>query len=384
MKTIYLHVGLHKTASTALQGFFNSNRKVLLDAGIYYPETGKTRHGMHHHLPWALFVPHHPNFSPQADFRKLLNQLKEEIHPYSRILISSEVFSENIDRAQSVLFKEICDEVKIVIYLRRQDLYIESTYSHAVNHQQMPTPFSNFNFHGGFNLDYQQTVDQWANLFGKENIIVRIYEKGQFTGGSIFSDFLSIMGLPLSPELTLSPRKANTSLPRDLIEFKRLCNQLKLNNSINHSLVKLPEILSRKTSNNPYRYIPPNQRKELLEKYAASNAYIARKFLSRTNGTLFYAPLFTEEWKPYPGLTDEKILKILTFLQKDSPTVFNELCSLIRLGSQSDENIKQKAAVVLGRGINHLLPDKHFSLHVYFKNSIKSISRWVNHLKSKA
>ena len=38
MKTCYIHVGFHKTASTSFQQFCGSNRNLLEQSGLYYPK----------------------------------------------------------------------------------------------------------------------------------------------------------------------------------------------------------------------------------------------------------------------------------------------------------------------------------------------------------
>ena len=37
MKTLYLHIGTHKTGSTAIQHFFKVNKEVLKTMGYTYP-----------------------------------------------------------------------------------------------------------------------------------------------------------------------------------------------------------------------------------------------------------------------------------------------------------------------------------------------------------
>ena len=42
-KTLYLHIGMGKTGTTALQVFFSGNRKAMEKQGIAYPSLGKSK-----------------------------------------------------------------------------------------------------------------------------------------------------------------------------------------------------------------------------------------------------------------------------------------------------------------------------------------------------
>ncbi|MFM8329186.1 MAG: hypothetical protein ACKN80_02965, partial [Actinomycetales bacterium] len=51
MKKLIIHVGFHKSGTTALQESFHLNRKELEKHGVSYPEFG---HKAHHRLAWSL------------------------------------------------------------------------------------------------------------------------------------------------------------------------------------------------------------------------------------------------------------------------------------------------------------------------------------------
>jgi hypothetical protein len=58
--------------------------------------------------------------------------------------------------------------------------------------------------------------------------------------------------------------------------------------------------------------LSPQQRRDIISPFEESNAKVAREYLGRSDGRLFYAPLpdLQEPWKPYEGLTMEKIVPI--------------------------------------------------------------------------
>ena len=72
--------------------------------------------------------------------------------------------------------------VKIIFYVRRQDDRIESNYNQAVKEISYRSPHTFTQFLGnGYKsiLDYYQVLLPWSDAFGRENIIVRCYEKEQ-------------------------------------------------------------------------------------------------------------------------------------------------------------------------------------------------------------
>ena len=63
MKTVYLHIGTHRTGSTSIQRFLANVEEALAKRGVIYPKTGRpdtdwsNRYG-HHLLHWSLVGKH--------------------------------------------------------------------------------------------------------------------------------------------------------------------------------------------------------------------------------------------------------------------------------------------------------------------------------------
>ncbi len=88
-KKLYLHIGMGKTGTTALQHFFWENRKALASRDICYPNLGVQSEAHH------LLSPHIPRFlEDQWKFRAVdewapkLSKSRE-----SRLLLSSELMA---------------------------------------------------------------------------------------------------------------------------------------------------------------------------------------------------------------------------------------------------------------------------------------------------
>ena len=197
---LYLHAGLHKTGTTALQQSLERNAGLLRDAGLLYPSIGKPADlSGHHNLAWEL--------ARDRRFRHGFGTWAEaaaEIAAHGGdAVISSEDF-------ESVLEEPICfnalrqdsplqgHELVIVLYLREQKSYLNSLYLELTKHgltDEFLRVAASVCESGQFRLnewtfyfDYDRLLRQLAR-WGGARIIVRNYHA--LVGGSTITDFLS-------------------------------------------------------------------------------------------------------------------------------------------------------------------------------------------------
>lgn len=217
MKDIYLHVGYHKTGTTAIQNFMFKNRNLVLSNGILYPKVGLSGAG-HSKLAnvfkgdeWGkvvkLLSPRGCDTSkdiyalePGENEKSLYSALKYEIEKSeaSKVVLSSECFLEWID---PWLIKEalndISSSVKVIFYLREPKEWIESVYYQLVKDRY-------FRYSGRIEdlpqwemLDYDSVLTRWATVFGSDNLIVRQYESTKSLEHGVISDFMNIIDMPV-------------------------------------------------------------------------------------------------------------------------------------------------------------------------------------------
>ena len=131
MATAYLHIGSHKTGTSALQSFIGRHRDWLGEHGLYVPKSGQVTNGAHHQLARALSgLPAPPVFSTIAD------QFSQEMQTCGGqdLLISSESFSMLL-RSHEVLdtivrnFSVLGYSITIIYYLRNMPQYYNSAYA---------------------------------------------------------------------------------------------------------------------------------------------------------------------------------------------------------------------------------------------------------------
>ena len=236
MKVI-LHIGCEKTGTTTLQRFMQLNRSLLQKRGICYPlSPGEANHTklavaaisetkLKTFLP-LLFEVRTPK--ELENFRAdLTAALKREANGSDTLILSSEhcsstlVDESEIRRLRDML-SEIGRDIRVVVYLRRQDDFLASNYSTqirlgAVHKLQFPAAR-----HVIDRYDYRPLLERWNAIFG--DLIVRIYDRRRLVDGDIISDFLDACGVARRPEFVVPPNE-NVALGRDQIEFLRRLNK---------------------------------------------------------------------------------------------------------------------------------------------------------------
>lgn len=340
IENVIFHIGSPKTGTSIIQSHLAQNRVPLRDKGYFYPITISADPSIYrtfesHHLltySWAGLAPY-SRFDTEAfwgrveetaDIYKLHTLLLSAENTYwlPRQLVGQEKPEPNIYWAEKKKYIERIHkdlkkfETKIVLYLRRQDRWIESWYNQQIkNGNHLTTNIMEFADHNHYLLDYESMLNAWSSVFGKENIVVRPYEKQQLTGG-LLEDFLQVTKIGTSSEFPLiSKGRHNAQLTRDAVEFINICNGLPLDPEDKYWL----RILVRKITNqfdsqlaySNQDFLSPDNRKKLLQKYAAMNERIAVDFVGKENGVLFEEPEELSGHVPYSGLSNTYLLQML-------------------------------------------------------------------------
>ncbi len=217
-------------------------------------------------------------------------------------------------------------EVRIVVYLRRQDhllavhygQFIKGSDSHDIDFDEFATAFAP-------RLDSHRILTAWSSAFGADRIRVCPYERAALPGG-IVPDFVKhILQLPYPAgwaEPNPDAESINRSLTRDFIEFIRILNRQA---RASQPVFAREDILETALHADPtarqeaaiVSWLSPRAHRELLATHAAGNAAIARQFLTNATAHFFAepAPAGDEHWKPYPGLTPDRAKAISQAIQ---------------------------------------------------------------------
>jgi hypothetical protein len=223
------------------------------------------------------------------------------------VILSAEYLAnyapKNIERLRHVF--GAYDNIRIIAYLRRQDERVRSAYSERAKLGAAQT-ISEVLLEKRPSLRYYDLLDPWAEVFGDENVVVRPFEKAQWEGEDLITDFLWTVGLERSADF--GPTfDTNRSLVRDQIEFLYECNR---NPGIPFRWATNPMVdyaqRHRDPDPHPYHVLSPRQRHELLADFDPQNRRVSHRFLGGRR--LFSEPLpqIGEPWEPYPGLSEDR------------------------------------------------------------------------------
>lgn len=359
MRTLYLHIGMPKTGTTAIQHFFAFNADALYSRGVYYPylfNGGSRKHSNHYALSLSLLKKHShltvKEVRRAAPLVEIAGKLRDELAGLSEnedALISAESLSQHTHNQAALedlasLLKPMAQSVKVIIYLRRQDIAFQSWWAEELKRFTDPKRCGSPDSLDALPVlrdGYDTLCDAWGQVFGKENLIVRAYERGQFPNGDVVDDFLSIFNLKKSDGFQIPPKGVNYSMPRDFIEFKRLMNTA-CDRCSSESRYFFPEIcyagMSAKGKGEAKLFSPAECLK-MLERFDAGNERVAREYMGREDGILFHdkRPAPSDPWIPYPGLSEEACLSVFQALNTYVPYKAVWVTGLIARGLQSSD-----------------------------------------------
>ncbi len=209
---IVLHIGTDETGSTAIQKLISINRQVFEKKGWLYPK----KIGENGHRQWKLYDKLKKN---EFD---ILEELKKEVEEsgLSNVLLSYEEYykleEEQIAKLLALLGSLNKGEVKILIYLRRQDDMQESSILQSMKTgKRKELELSDIALNPAF--DYYSIIKKWEKFIKKENIIIRPYGKEFLPNTySLYEDFFyHSMGIDyneIKEDLITSDKDPNPSL----------------------------------------------------------------------------------------------------------------------------------------------------------------------------
>jgi hypothetical protein len=266
-----LHIGIHRTGTTGLQRALAANRDALIAQGASYPFKGAN----HQRFAWEL---HRDKMSGRELAKKLSRQASEP-----HIILSAEDFCIHRDLGWLAPLQEAY-KIDVVVYLRRQDHWLMSWYN-----QHVKWPFSRRHsvmspqeflgcLHEFYWLDFDTMLGRWAEVLGEDSIRVRAMEKDQVT--DTIGDFLAAVGLDAS-KLEIPPKPQNDSLPTEMLEYARTAGMLDLKNPERMAVINFLQAAAKSAGCSAKTLYTATERQAILDRYAASNSAVARRWFGR-------------------------------------------------------------------------------------------------------
>jgi hypothetical protein len=216
-RTLYLHIGVHRTATTSIQRFLRVNTQALALRGILNPD-GLSRH---HALAGRIL---------RGEAKAVASELTAQAEaseaatgrPVRAIVLSDEDICTRTDMARMARLSDHF-EVRVILVIRRQDLWLESWYRQNVKWQWNPDlahlTFAEFlvRRRSFFWIDYDATVARLERLFGAAAVEVMVFETAWMPEGPVAAFARALGGL----EGLAAGQHANASFSALTTEFMR-------------------------------------------------------------------------------------------------------------------------------------------------------------------
>lgn len=316
---LYIHIGLHKTGSTFLQFCLDANRPQLARLGYAYPEIADDPYYRFQHVVLARAIE-----AGAVDMPARI--VRDGFAAAENVVLSAERFAPISARHEETLARwlDLCRQggrgVKAIVYVRRQDLYAQSLYRHAVRapETRLTLTFREFLEQRPPRLDYWKLLKPWHRLVGPGNLIVRPYERGQWKDGDLLADFLHEIGAGAGAHLEVPQSAANRSYNARMVELLRLTNPGRDETAQRTFLplieAKLPEACVFEARGAASCYFSPEEQRAFMAGFEETNGLIASRWLGREDGRLFRDPL--DEADRRPDLSDAAMRELRARLDR--------------------------------------------------------------------
>lgn len=201
MAHVFVHCGLHKTGTTAIQFACARHRSILLANGVFYPPSGS--YAGHHNLAWEMTGD--KRFDPRDITWK--STMEHVARFPGDVVLSSEDFESLLHRPEilSPMVKAVQangKQVRFIIYVRPAARYVESLYLELLKHRYA-APFGEYagEIKRTGALRYESWVYQFdltrvcAALRGIPGLQVDLRRYRESFAESVVADFLPAIGL---------------------------------------------------------------------------------------------------------------------------------------------------------------------------------------------
>lgn len=330
-KCLILHIGIEKTGTTSIQNVLSVNRSLLRENGVVFPRSlGPVNHTL---LAAACLddgvvdnIKAHQlarGRCHEEEFRRRVEcSLAEELGSgpaWNSLIVSTELIhsrltqSSEIDRLWSIL-SPFVDEVRLVVFLRRQDEQAVSRFSSVLRagHSGFSEIFEDLGGHfylevpEGRNIsdfeqyyDYRRLLERFRHVVRAEDMVVRCYEDFRRETG-VVGEFLEIANLShlelqdCRSDLNRSMSARAQFLMSAVNEIAKPWHKSGLRNLTCKELQKSIEM---ENGGEP-REVPRAEAQRFSQRFAESNEWVRAKFFPDRRS------LFSDDFSGYPESVD--------------------------------------------------------------------------------
>lgn len=331
MRTLYVHIGTPKTATTSIQMFCVENQKVLnkqsysyplLD--FVYPHVAHRRNG-HFLVGWVYKPGGQEDVEKEQElWEKGLAMIHQEFEKYGNVILSDENIWHSSNGRKFPFWAKLMQDakehdyqVKVIVYIRRQDGLANSWLSQQVkegwntNATIKWDSFQRKTRKVVFN--YYLLLEKIAEVTGRENIIVRIFDRKKFKGKdhTIFSDFLEAIGVDYTDDFKITEEEANRSLTGNSQEILRIVNTVLPDDDKVRTLVRqaAQDCENYKDPQNNFVMFSEEEFNKFMGRYEKWNEAIAKDYLHQEEPLFDMKRKEGERWTPENRFMYEDIVR---------------------------------------------------------------------------
>lgn len=358
MKTLYIHIGTSKTGTTTIQTYCGINREQLKSKGVLFPimpyhydRITKNRNG--HFLYANIYENGVRNKEKEEQVLKQeLDYIVDCFKEYDNVLLSEESIWWATATRRKSLWKYLQEhsqqnnyQVKIIVYLRRQDQFMMSRYNQILKTdtgggtQRFYEYFKDMNGKYKCVMNYRQRLDYMAKFIPKENIVVKRFDRSYFYNGDLNADFLHILGVEIDDTFAELPKDENLGISVQSGELKRVLNRLGTmtfaeNQKILQMLNECEELLPKREVS----IMTTEHIEKFMKKFIDDNESIAVDYIGDGK------PMFDYNYKKKPVWSYEDKNyheEVILFFAKAIDSVYKENIQLKKENERLNNNIEK-------------------------------------------
>lgn len=263
---IWIHIGFHKTGSSAIQESLFKRRELLSNAGLEYPKP-QCRFPSHGELAWCFM-------GERAHWRDRDYEIDAVKDYYQDQVLQSSakdfvISSEDLSLLKAQQLKEVVSwfaghDLKVVAFLRDPISQLVSRYHHAVRAGHIDVSFKEFVVSKGGSLEnFPRILKQWSSAVGPENLV-----SIEYSSNSVKDFYKKVGYAEFAPEVE---KRVGTGVHPWLVDSYRKIPDTNEGKSLKARLVKIGRDLPKVDALE--HHVGRQEAENLRKQYSLQNIY---------------------------------------------------------------------------------------------------------------
>jgi hypothetical protein len=302
--TVYIHLGQEGAGAAAIQAFAAEHRDALQGLGVVYPapeDIGLEAPARGRGNADGLFAARR---EPDAALVALAG-FAERQEDEQTVLLSSDALL----NANGAYMRRVVEAargsgatVKGLVYLRDQLDWLIARYAQAVEAGRQSAPLAEYleqNFRSR-NLEYNRVLGRNARIFGRENLVVRVYDPAHLEGGDVRVDAFGALGADVRELAGEAPADERPSVEE--LEVMRYFNGREGGGRFDRAAFRrhAREQAGEEATRDVHRLVPVELMRELQGHFGPINERVRRRYLPDAPSPLFGDPA-PDDYEPLSG-----------------------------------------------------------------------------------